>query len=193
MGDTPTFPNWFEGQRYNFEEQLTRFKGLPDLRFLQIGAYTGDASEWLLTNILTDPSSILLDVDTWEGSDELEHKSIAFSEVYEFYKKRMEPYSNVRSLRNNSDNFLTANKERNNLFDFIYIDGDHTADQVARDAENAWKLLKSGGIIAFDDYQWGQDVHPSLRPKLAIDQFMGEKQGEYEVLVNSYQMWLLKK
>ena len=78
-------------------------------------------------------------------------------------------------------------------YDFIYVDAAHTAEAVYADATDSWELLKSGGIIAFDDYLWGQDVHPSLRPKLAIDQFMGEKQGEYEVLVNNYQMWLLKK
>jgi hypothetical protein len=193
MSDTPKYPNWFVGQKYNFENHLLKFKGNPDLRFLQIGAYTGDASEWLLTNVLTDPSSTLVDVDTWEGSDELEHKSIAFSEVYEFYKKRMEPYPNVRSLRNNSDNFLTANKESNNLFDFIYIDGDHTAAQVERDAYGAWKLLKSGGVIAFDDYLWGQGLPPETTPKPAIDDFLRTHTGEYEQLVDSYQVWLRKK
>jgi hypothetical protein len=99
MTDTPIYPNWFDGQKYNFENHLTRFKDKPNLRFLQVGVYTGDASEWLLTNILTNPSSTLIDVDTWEGSDELEHKSISFSDVYEFYKKRMEPYENVLSVR----------------------------------------------------------------------------------------------
>jgi hypothetical protein len=193
MGDTPNYPNWFDGQKYNFENHLLKFKGEPDLRFLQIGTYTGDASEWLLTNVLTDQSSILVDVDTWEGSDELEHKSISFSEVYEFYKKRMEPYPNVRSVRNNSENFLTSNKERSNLFDFIYIDGDHTEKAVYADAVNAWPLLKTQGILAFDDYLWGQDVHPSLRPKIAIDTFLEEKQGEYVLLSQDYQVWVQKR
>jgi hypothetical protein len=190
MSDTPKYPNWFNGQKYNFENHLTKFKGEPDLKFLQIGAYTGDASEWLLTNILTDQSSILLDVDTWEGSDEIEHKSINFSEVYEFYKKRMEPYANVRSVRNTSENFLKNNQT---LYDFIYIDGDHTEKIVYADAIGAWPRLKTEGILAFDDYLWGQDVHPSLRPKLAIDRFLEEKQGEYTLLSQDYQVWVQKK
>ena len=190
MSDTPNFPNWFEGQQYNFEAQLTHLAGKPDLRFLQIGAYTGDASEWLLTNVLTDPSSILIDVDTWYGSDEREHKSISFSNVYEFYKKRMEPYPNVRSVRNNSDNFLQNNDTK---YDFIYVDGDHTAAQVERDAYSAWELLKSGGILAFDDYQWGRDLPPDTTPKPAIDKFLLDKQDEYVQLVDSYQVWLRKK
>ena len=191
MSDTPNFPNWFEGQKYNFEEQLARFKDKPDLRFLQIGAYTGDASVWLCENILTDKSSSLIDVDTWEGSDEKEHDSIDFVSVLEYYEERIAPFRKVVRLKMTSEQYFAGDNQV--TFDFIYIDGDHTEAVVYQDATSAWKLLKSGGIIAFDDYLWGQDVHPSLRPKLAIDQFMAEHQGEYEVLVNSYQMWLLKK
>jgi hypothetical protein len=187
MSDTPIYPNWFDGQRYNFENHLTQFKGKPDLKFLQVGTYTGDASEWLLTNILTDQSSILLDVDTWEGSAEGEHKAIDFNEVYEFYKKRMEPYPNVRSVRNNSENFLRSNKTE---WDFIYIDGDHTEKAVYSDAVGAWSLLKTKGILAFDDYLWGKELPLEQRPMLAIDRFLEEKQGEYELLSKDYQVWI---
>jgi hypothetical protein len=181
------YPNWFDSQKYNFENHLTQFKGKPDLKFLQVGTYTGDASEWLLTNILTDQSSILLDVDTWEGSAEGEHKAIDFNEVYEFYKKRMEPYPNVRSVRNNSENFLRSNKTE---WDFIYIDGDHTEKAVYSDAVGAWSLLKTKGILAFDDYLWGKELPLEQRPMLAIDRFLEEKQGEYELLSKDYQVWI---
>jgi hypothetical protein len=157
---------------------------------LQIGVYTGDASEWLLQNVLTDPTSYLLDVDTWEGSDESEHSKIDFEKVYEFYKKRMEPYPNVRSARNNSDNFFRSNAKP--IFDFIYIDGDHTSHQVTKDADGGWKALKPGGIMAFDDYMWGQDMAPELTPKPAIDRFLAKYWGEYQMLTRGYQVWIRK-
>ena len=188
MGDTPTFPNWFEGQRYNFEDHLTRFKGKPDLRFLQIGAYTGDASVWLCENILTDPSSILVDVDTWGGSDEAEHTRINFEQVFDYYKSRVS--KQVTYIKTTSDEYFKDNDAR---FDFIYIDGDHTSAQVERDATNAWALLKSGGVMAFDDYLWGPDLPEHTTPKPAIDRFLLDKQDEYVQLVDSYQVWLLKK
>jgi hypothetical protein len=183
------YPNWFVGQQYNFEAQLSHLKGKPNLKFLQIGAYTGDASVWLLENILTEQSSFLLDIDTWAGSNESEHNQINFDKVYEYYKERMKPYANVRSVRNNSDNFFRNNKTE---FDFIYIDGDHTAEQVARDAESAWKLLKSDSILAFDDYGWGKDLPPHTTPKPAIDEFLQAHAGEYTQLVDSYQVWIKK-
>jgi hypothetical protein len=191
QNDTPNYPNWFVGQQYNFENHLTPLAGKANIHFLQIGAYTGDASVWLLENILTDPTSLLLDVDTWEGSEESEHTRIDFDKVYEYYKKRMEPYANVRSVRNNSDNFFKNNTKP--LFDFIYVDGDHTTKQVARDAIGAWQCLKSQGILAFDDYLWGQGLAPHLTPHPAIDAFLDEYAGQYTLLSQDYQVWLQKK
>ena len=68
----PRFPNWFASSPAieNFKELISGMAGKPDLNFLQLGAFTGDASVWLLDNILTHPSSHLTDVDTWQGSNE---------------------------------------------------------------------------------------------------------------------------
>ena len=187
------FPNWFDAYaKPNFEKYLIPLAGQDNLKFLQLGVYTGDASVWMLENVLIDEGSILIDVDTWEGSDEEVHKSIAFSEVYELYKKRMEPYPNVRSARNNTYNFLLSNKERSNLFDFIYIDADHTTVGALMDAELSWPLLKSGGLLAFDDYQWGQHLPVFKTPKLGIDLFLERHLGEYELLEQGLQVWLRK-
>ena len=190
MSDTPTYPNWFDGQKYNFEDQLTHLAGKPNLIFLQVGAYTGDATVWLMENILTDKTSQLIDVDTWEGSDEAEHSRINFENVYYHYLSRTNRYDNLHIFKATSDQVLPNLTQR---FDFIYVDGDHTSAQVARDAENAWKLLKSGGIIAFDDYLWGQGLPPETTPGPAIDRFLLARTNEYEILVDSYQVWLRKK
>ena len=188
------YPNWFAKSAVdNFATYLVQDAGLPDLKYLQLGVYTGDASVWLLENILTGPNTLLLDVDTWEGSDEEAHKSIAFSEVYEFYKKRVEPYDNVRSARNSTYNFLMSNKERSNLFDFIYIDADHTTVGVLIDAELSWPLLKSGGIMAFDDLTWGADLPPSQSPKAGILLFAERHRLEFDLIVANTQYWIKKK
>ena len=39
-----------------------------------------------------------------------------------------------------------------NNFDLIYIDASHYAPDVLSDAVLAFKLLKPGGILIFDDY-----------------------------------------
>jgi hypothetical protein len=69
------YPNWFavSGEWY-FKRHLSPVEDRR-LNALQIGAYTGDATVWLLENYLLHPSSTLTDVDTWKGSDEEVHKS----------------------------------------------------------------------------------------------------------------------
>jgi predicted O-methyltransferase YrrM len=41
-------------------------------------------------------------------------------------------------------------------FDWIYIDGNHYYDFVRRDLEMSLRKIRSGGIIAGDDYDWGE-------------------------------------
>jgi predicted O-methyltransferase YrrM len=185
------YPNWFVGAQYNFETYLAQFEGKPNLRFLQIGVYTGDASIWLCENILTDETSFLYDIDTWTGSDEKEHEQIDFDEVLEYYKERISSLKSTVWIRMTSDEYFTNNREIK--FDFIYIDGDHTAAQVLKDARSAWGVLKPGGIIAFDDYLWGQDMDPILTPRPAIDKFLAERSNDIVILEHGYQVWVQKK
>lgn len=56
-------------------------------------------------------------------------------------------------------------------FDFIYIDGSHRARDVLSDAVMSWPLLKYGGVMAFDDYEWPGGEGPLGRPKPGIDAF----------------------
>jgi predicted O-methyltransferase YrrM len=113
-----------------------------------------------------------------------------FNKVYDLYLQRMDKYENLMSIKGDSSYVLPALRER---YDFIYVDGDHTEKAVYRDANNAWALLKTEGVLAFDDYLWGQDVHPELRPKAAIDKFLEEKQGQYTLLSQDYQVWIVRR
>lgn len=47
-----------------------------------------------------------------------------------------------------SDSFFESNKD---TFDLIFIDGDHTAEQVERDIVNSWNCLNKGGVIVLHD------------------------------------------
>jgi predicted O-methyltransferase YrrM len=192
------YPNWFaQAAQYNFEAYLTEYAGNPALRFLQLGAYTGDASIWILENILTGQYSKLTDVDTWQGSDEEAHKDMDFDEVYNIYLKKISKYyKQVRVERCTTFDFLLAlygcDRPLGEYFDFIYIDADHTTVGVLLDAELSWPLLKSGGIMAFDDYEWGDHLPLHLRAKPGIDLFLLRHDGQYETLVKNNQYWIRK-
>ena len=188
------YPNWFAATaQANFETYLAEFKDKPNLKFLQLGVFTGDATVWLCNNILTDKSSKLIDVDTWEGSDEESHAEMDFSDVYQVYQEKVKdlPVVSVVSdthkyLIRQLDNFIGA-------FDFIYIDADHTTVGVLLDAELSWSLLKSGGVMAFDDYTWGRDLPPSKTPRPGILLFVERHKEEIDTLVINSQYWIKKK
>lgn len=185
------YPNWFsnDGEK-NFELWLP--KEFPDgkLKALQIGAYTGDASVWLASNLLKDPESTLLDVDTWEGSDEPAHHQMNWNSVEAVYDGKTREFQSSRKIikyKATSDAFFRNNQEK---YDFIYIDGDHTAYGVLKDAVNAFEVLKVGGIMAFDDYDWRGGTSPQQRPKMAIDAFLNIYRDKLIVLFCQYQCWI---
>ena len=195
------YPNWFAKSAIdNFATYLIQDAGLPNLKYLQLGAFTGDASVWLMENILTDPSSHLFDVDTWQGSDEDEHKSMDFEDVYNSYLYKTSDYENdgkCYHYRTTTTNFLLSElseKEYARIkYDFIYIDADHTTVGVLLDAELSWPLLKSGGIMAFDDLTWGADLPPSQSPKAGILLFAERHKDEFDLIVANTQYWIKKK
>lgn len=186
------FPNWFASTPAlkNFEKLLKPFKGHSDLQFLQLGAFTGDASVWLLENILTDQSSHLTDVDTWQGSDEDEHHKMNFKDVESVYDYKTRGFKNLTKFKGTTIEWLKAAPF--DYYDFIYIDADHTATGVLLDAELSWLCLKPGGVIGFDDYEWSDGKGDAFRPMPGINSFLDRHSKELKVIHKDWQLWIVK-
>ena len=193
------YPNWFDSvARANFTDFLLPEAGRDNYQALQIGAFVGHASDWLCRYVLTGDKSILHDVDTWQGSVEAEHGLFDWEDVFNTYiirRARLALFNDIRYYQLTSDQFFERYKdilEIGNQFDFVYIDGDHTADQVWKDGVKGWKYLKQGGILAFDDYEWDAGKGPAYNPKQGIDTFLEVHDGEYELLAKNWHVWLRK-
>ena len=191
------YPNWFDmTARDNFARFLLPEAGKDHYKALQIGAFVGHASRWLCKYILTGKGAMLTDVDTWQGSDEKAHQEWDWNDVYNAYIENLYPYHfrRVNHHRLTSDVFFEnlSNLQHPREYDFAYIDGDHTEEQVYRDGLRAWKYLKVGGILAFDDYEWRESFDPALSPKYGVDMFLEATDGEWEMLHKGYQVWLRK-
>jgi predicted O-methyltransferase YrrM len=181
------YPNWFDvTAKYHFENLLAQYKDKPQLNYLQIGVFTGDASVWLMENILTHESSKLTDVDTWQGSNESVHHNMNFTDVEKTYDSKVSGYNKITKVKEKSSVFLA---NCNESFDFIYIDGDHTAAAVLTDALLSWNLLKVGGIIAFDDYEWEDPKGLIYAPKIAVNMFDALYKDFTEVIGKGAQVW----
>lgn len=187
------YPNWFSvTAENNFKELLIELSN-KKIRCLQIGAYTGDASKWMADNILLQDGSILFDVDTWKGSNEEIHLDFDWKDVRKTYDEKVFQYlfKKVVPYRVSSDTFFES-KWNTKDFDFIYIDGDHTAIQVLKDGINAFKSLKIGGIIAFDDFAWKSGKGKFFDPLPGIRSFYDIHESYVNVIKQNGQLWVKK-
>ena len=187
------YPNFFKavGAPEFFYRNLGPYRGLP-IRCLQIGAYTGDATEWMLDNVLTHEDAVLFDVDPWTGSDEPVHHQLDWKSVEETYLERHKEVIESGKLqvrKMTSDEFFSSDEGRQG-FNFIYVDGNHEAAQVLKDGLNAIYRVGVGGIVAFDDFRWTSGKGLWADPKPAIEAIWYCHSNKFEVVDKGEQVWL---
>ncbi len=186
------YPNWFlvTADKY-FIKHLLPLAENP-LKCLQLGAYTGDATEWLFENVLIHPESTLIDVDTWEGSNENLHRAMDWTSVEEVYTTRHQHLidsGKLKKYKGTTDDFFQS-PDGQQRFDFIYVDADHEAASVLKDGLNAMYRLNPGGILAFDDYTWSSGKGLWADPKPAVDAILNCYPHKTTILDIGAQVWL---
>lgn len=180
---TPEWTNTWACTHYdNWIKILGRFVGQPTLA-LEIGSCEGRSSCFFVQNILTNPHSQLFCVDPWvmPGTEARFRRNIEILGC----KDKVVIYKCF------SDEFPIAGPS---VYDFIYIDGWHSAAAVMKDACRSWVALKKGGIMIFDDYMWHINDMPRVdAPKLAIDAFLMIFEKELKVLHHGIQVIVEKR
>ncbi len=157
------------------------FKGKENVTLLEIGSFEGRSCIWFLENILTHPTSSITCVDVFSGNWEyLFDHNIRISGLRDKVKK----------MKGTSGSVLPNLRE--DSFDIIYVDGSHEAANVLMDAVAGWLLLKPGGIMIFDDYEWEPEKPPERRPKIAVDLFLKVVRNRMGVLHKGYQVIICK-
>lgn len=184
--------NWFESNIPVWSTVLAHLVGKP-CNALEIGAFEGAATVWLLENVLTHPSSRIVSIDPCTGN--IEHdmdqtkdlcKSYATNVLCNFQKK-------ARLVKTFSNVALMYPDIQTTLFDIIYIDGDHHAHAVLEDAVLAFRLLKLGGIMIFDDFAWPVYTdQPYMHPSTAVKAFVA-CYGMYVTVIHEDYQVILKK
>jgi hypothetical protein len=188
--------DWFSNNIPTWDIFLQDIKHHPNLNFLEVGCWEGRATCWLLENILTDESSKITVVDTFGGSPEEDGMNgLDFKNVYSRFKHNTKEYDNKITIHNGYSNKMLKQLGNEPLFDFAYIDASHTAYGTLEDAVLTHPLIKSGGIIIFDDYKWKDPNRPSDTdsPELGINCFVNAYADFYDVIFIGYQVGLKKR
>jgi len=181
--------DWFSNKIPVWEVALEKYKGKPDLKYLEVGVYEGSSVMWMLENVLTDPSSTVTAVDIfWGPTDAYEpelrarwDKNVATAGATD----------RVKTIVGFSGDVLRTLPL--DTYDIIYIDASHYAPEVLEDTILSLRLLKEGGIMIFDDYRWWPGMPELKRPKMAIDTALKFYGTKVRMIHNDYQLILVKE
>ena len=172
----------------NLNYLSTNFKNSKNIKnILEIGSYEGRSAIFFLKNF---SDSNITCVDTWAGSDEL---SIA---NFELIEKNFDLNTSFYQSNNILMKYkMTSNKffrENYKYFDLIYVDGDHSSDQVKIDLINSWNVLKNGGFLVLDDYMWWYYKDLKKNPSTPINDFIKANISNISKLVVWHQVIIQK-
>ena len=177
---------WFCNNLYFLNKNLPR-NFYPE-KILEIGSFEG-RSAIFFSNFYQN--SLISCVDTWSGSDE--HKNFNFFKIENNFNnntKYLVKSNRLKKYKKASDIFFSEN---NILFDLIYIDGDHSSEQLCKDIYNSWKFLKKNGILVVDDYVWWFYKDIFKNPAFTINKFITEKLNQIKDLIVWKQVIIFKK
>jgi predicted O-methyltransferase YrrM len=134
------------------------------IRYLEIGVLCGYNVLSVERTYARHPDSVLVCVDPWIDYIEYPEYKGKITTYYDYFLQNTEHIQHkLEVYRDFSYDILR--KLEDNSFDLIYIDGNHESRYVLEDAVMAFRKLKAGGWLVFDDYG-----HPDVTP--SIDSFL---------------------
>ena len=160
-----------------WESVLGGLKNKPNTT-LEIGALYGGSSVYILEEFCKVEGSThhIMDINT---NSYIENNTYPYGDKVKYL------------LGESSDSFKKLDGK--DIFDLIYIDGNHMSKYVLEDAVNSFYVLKDGGFMIFDDFGGGWEQELYMQVKTAVESFV-HSYGKYiEVIHQGYQFIVRKK
>lgn len=200
--------NWFTMGDW---EQFLKVNPNDELHVLEIGSFEGRSTTWFIDNVLKNEKSTITCVDSWMNFYQNTNSANTYDidtktkTGIDFVKDNIKgtflhnilqtgQVNKVKTIHGYSQNELPKLIAQSEKYNIIFIDGNHTAPFVLSDAVMSWQLLKKGGLMIFDDYQWNNfgEGSPTTCPKLAVDSFVECFKDYIEVVWVGYR-YVIKK
>lgn len=176
--------DWFSQNIPNFR-QIAATTSIQ--RILEIGSFEGLSTCWMLQNMLPEDGSITC-VDTFGGGIEHQHLDMSHTKDL-FLENTAEACGREQSVvlhEKQSIEALLDLYSDHETFDFIYVDGSHESINVLEDSVLAWRMLRKGGVMLWDDYRGGAGV------SVAVDAFLRVYGPCLEMVLENYQIAVRK-
>lgn len=162
-----------------------------ELKIGEIGVYEGEYAN-VISSIL--PLSEIHLIDLWDPAE----NDFFYSEfdinqmkgAYEKVRSRFNANPNVKILKGNSKELF--NNFKDEYFDWIYIDGDHSYEGVLSDLKNWTPKVKKGGAISGHDFDpdLGWDVSLKFGVNRAIKDFFKDDDEIHLTNEPYYKSWV---
>ena len=140
--------SWFLGAAYHWNQLFLEFDLYnKPTNILEIGCFEGQSTLFFLKKFKNLKISC---VDPWIDYDE--NTQFNFEHIENQFDKNISTYKNkVIKFKMFSDQFFDQ-KLNNEIFDIIYVDGDHHFKSVYKDLNNSFEVLKVNGLMIIDDF-----------------------------------------
>ena len=183
--------DWFSMHIPAWEPVMRELEGRA-ANVLELGSFEGLSASWVLWRL---PDARLTCVDTFAGIEGYEAYGIT-TDTSEAFDHNVALFDGQRThkLAGETHSVLPALVDAGDQFDLIYVDASHLAVDVLADAAFAWKLLRPGGVVIFDDYGLvppGDD--PLDHPQPALNAFRELVASRADILGADRQLMLRKK
>ena len=150
---------------------------------IEIGCFEGFGTLKLHQLLGSHTESKIVCIDPWD--DVYVKNKTEFVDIDPIFVNQYEKFmNNTKSIidkliikRGYSTDVLPTLEK--GTFDFAYVDGDHSENQVYLDGKLLFPVMKHGGIILFDDYNW---QHGNEITKNGIERFISEFNEQIDVL-----------
>jgi predicted transcriptional regulator len=165
---------------------------------LELGVYEGEYSKFILDNC---PNLILILMDCWQEQEKETYKDLLNSSnliqserIQKTIQNTINNYDRMRLIKGFSDEFY--NLFSNEIFDFIYIDGNHSYESVKKDLKNWYPKIKKGGLFCGHDYVEGfygpnGDIPFGVKP--AVNEFANENNIQISSTNENWPSWFFVK
>ncbi len=195
----PWTRNWTAKCVEHWTTHVLALAGTRPLKALEIGVFEGQSALWLLEHVLTEPGDRYIGIDPWVidnmSARKFPRNEVGYSRiaaVEQLAHRTLAPFGPKARLIKGNSQLVLADPQfvglfRPESFDFVYVDGDHTFAGVSADTAAAWRLTRTGGILAWDDYQTRIPAR-AKGIRTVVDGFLRDHASEIEVLWHDYQV-----
>jgi SAM-dependent methyltransferase len=140
-------------------------------RGLEVGSFAGESAVIFVQ--VARPRELVC-VDPWDELAVRASYTERLAGARECFLDTAAKLPGVRPVRARSD--VALPELESGSFDWVYIDGGHLEDEVARDIGLALPLVRPGGVLMGHDY--GRSLHPGVT--VAVDRLLGKPWRVYE-------------